>query len=84
LLLFAGWQMASVCKDMKTVSDLASLAVVTSACLVLGVAAGFAAGFAAVLVINRLTARSGIHANSDNHATATANPEERNCSIPAK
>jgi SulP family sulfate permease len=53
LLLFSGWQLVYVCKDMKTVPDFAVMAVTAGFCLYPGVAYGFLIGFAVAIIMKR-------------------------------
>jgi len=76
LLIFAGWQMAVVCKDIRAKREATFLALTASACLLFGMAAGFAAGLVVVLSLDRWIPRSESGPARKNLAAGTTVAEE--------
>ncbi len=58
LLIFAGWQLIYVCRDIKARVDIAIMAISAAACLYFGTALGFLIGFSIFIIIERLFLRS--------------------------
>jgi MFS superfamily sulfate permease-like transporter len=54
LLLFSGWQLVYVCKDMKAVPDISVMIITAGFCLYPGVVYGFLIGFFVALIMKRL------------------------------
>jgi len=54
LLLFSGWQLVYVCKDMKRFPDFSIMIITAGFCIYPGVAYGFLIGFVAAMILKRI------------------------------